>query len=204
MTTTQRLFHSLLLGVFVLFSTVPTALAHTPAISFLPSSFNSWSTHGSPTVSSDEVTLEGSQREWTYIDISTKDIDSAYVLIAAYADKSDTRTSYSSWDRSRSGNPYIYGYYLDGNGKILRYLSGTSTKSTTRSDSDYVVYGVFPTVRNTKTIRVFLKQSSVQNISNSGVNVSFMKPVLFEATSLSNATNLLNDYASQNLIVSYR
>lgn len=204
MTVTQRLFNSLFLGAFVFFSTVPGALAHTATTSFLPSSLNSWRTYGSPSVSSDKVTIEGSQREWSYIDINAKDIDSAYVLIAAYADKSDGRSSYSSSDRSRSGNPYLYGYYLDSNGKILRYLSGTTTKSTTHADSDYVVYGVFPTVSGTKTIRVFLKQSSVKNISNSGVNVSFMKPVLFEATSSSNASDLLNDYAAQNLSVSYK
>ncbi|MBI4592494.1 carbohydrate binding domain-containing protein [Candidatus Uhrbacteria bacterium] len=203
MTVSTRLFNSAFLAIFVLFSTVPGVLAHASATTYLPSNLNSWSTYGSPTVSSDKVTIEGSQREWSYVDISAKDIDSSYILIASYADKSDSRTSYSSTDRSRSGNPYLYAYYLDSNGKIQKYLSGTDTKSTTRSDSDYVVYGIFPTVSGTKTIRVFLKQTSVKNISNSGANVAFMKPVLIEANSQSDAADLLSDFAAQNLSLTY-
>lgn len=199
MTVSTRLINSIFLAVFVLFSTVPAILAQTTATTYLPSSFNSWSTYGSPTISSDKATIEGSQREWVYVDISAKDIDSSYILIASYADKSDSRTSYSSSDKDRSGNPYIYAYYLDSNGKILKYLTGSSTKTTTRSDSDYVVYGIFPTVSNTKSIRVFLKQSSVKNISNSGVNISFMKPVLMKASSSSEAEGFVKSYASQSL-----
>lgn len=203
MTATQRLFNSVFLAIFVLFSTVPAVLAHASATTYLPSNLNSWSTYGSPTVSSDKVMIEGSQREWAYVDINAKDIDSSYILIASYADKSDSRTSYSSSDLARSGNPYLYAYDLDSNGKILKYLTGSSTKTTTRSDSDYVVYGIFPTVSGTKTIRVFLKQSSVKNISNSGANVSFMMPVLIEGSSSSNATDLLNAYADQNMDLTY-
>lgn len=203
MTVTQRFFNSALLAVFVLFSTVPVALAHTSATAYLPSNLNSWSTYGSPTVSMGRVTIEGSQREWAYVDISAKDIDSSHILIASYADKSDSRTSYSISDRARSGNPYLYAYYLDSNGKILKYLSGTNTRTTSRPDSDYVVYGIFPTVSGTKTIRVFLKQTSVKNISNSGANVSFMKPILVEASSSSKATDLLNAYAAQDLDLTY-
>ena len=172
MTVSMRSINSILLAIFVLFSTVPAVLAHASATTYLPSNLNSWSTYGSPIVSSDKVTIEGSQREWVYVDISAKDIDSSYVLIASYADKSDSRTSYSSSDLTRSGNPYLYAYYLDSNGKIQKYLSGTDTKSTTRSDSDYVVYGIFPTVSGTKTIRVFLKQTSVKNISKNRVALS--------------------------------
>ncbi len=203
MTLSTRLFSSLLLAVFVLFSTVPVVLAHTTAMTYLPSKLDSWSIYGSPTVSSDKATIKGSQREWVYVDIDAKDIDSSYVLIASYADKNDTRTSYSVTDRSRSGNPYLYAYYLDRNGKIQKYLTGSDTKSTTRSDSDYVVYGIFPTMSNTKTIRVFLKQSSVKNISNTGADVSFMKPILVEASSQGSAADMLNAYAAQNFSLTY-
>lgn len=203
MTVTQCLLRSTFLAVFVLFSTVPAALAHASATTYLPSNLNTWSTYGSPTVSSDKVTIEGSQREWVYVDISAKDVDSSHILIASFADKSDSRTSYSATDRNRSGNPYLYAYYLDSNGKILKYLSGIDTKTTSRSDSDYVVYGIFPTVSGTKTIRVFLKQGSVKNISNSGVNVSFMKPILVEASSSSNASDILSAYAGQSVDLTY-
>ena len=203
MTASMRLTNSLLLAIFVLFSTVPAVLAHASATTYLPSNLNTWSTYGSPTVSSDKVTIEGSQREWAYVDISAKDIDSSHILIASYADKTDSRTSYSASDRNRSGNPYLYAYYLDSKGKILKYLSGTETKTTSRSDSDYVVYGIFPTVSGTKTIRVFLKQTSIKNISNSGANVSFMKPILVEASSASKATDLLTAYAAQDLDLTY-
>lgn len=203
MTVAKRLFNSVFLAIFVLFSTVPAVLAHTLATTYLPLNLNSWSTYGSPTVSSNKLTIEGSQREWAYVDISARDIDSSYILIASYTDKSDGRTSYSTSDRNRSGNPYLYAYYLDSSGKIQKYLTASDTKSTTRSDSDYVVYGIFPTVSDTKTIRVFLKQSSVKNISNSGVNVSFMKPVLIESSSLNKATDILNAYAGQNVDLTY-
>lgn len=203
MTVSTRFVNSLFLAVFVLFNSVPAVLAHTSVTSLLPSSLNSWSTYGSPTVSSDKVTIQGSQREWAYVDISAKDIDSSHILIASYADKSDGRTAYSASDRNRSGNPYLYAYYLNSNGKILKYLSGTDTKATSRPDSDYVVYGIFPTVSGTKTIRMFLKQTSIKNISNSGANVSFMKPILVEASSSSKATDLLNAYAAQDVDLTY-
>ncbi len=202
MTVSKQFLNSIFLAIFVLFSTVPVALAHESTTSFLPASLNSWTIYGSPSVSSDKVTIEGSQREWAYIDIDARDIDSAYILLAAYADKSDNRSSYSSSDRSRSGNPYLYAYYMDVNGKIQKYLTGLDTKTTTRSDSDYVVYGIFPNLSGTKTIRVFLKQSSVKNISNSGADVSFMKPILIETTSNSRAMDLLNAYAAQSLDIS--
>lgn len=204
MTVSMRFTTSLFLAFFVLFSVVPAVLAHTAPATYLPSNLNIWSTYGSPTASGDKVTIEGSQREWVFVDISAKEIDSSHILIASYADKSDSRTSYSSSDRSRSGNPYLYAYYLDSNGKILKYLTGSQIESTTRSDSDYVVYGIFPTVSGTKTIRVFLKQSSVKNISNSGANVSFMNPILMKAPSVKKARAFLNAYASQNSSLVYK
>ncbi len=203
MTVSTRLFNSAFLAIFVLFSTVPGVLAHASATTYLPSNLNSWSTYGSPTVSSDKVTIEGSQREWIYVDINAEDIDSSYIVLASYVDKSDARTVYSVSDRKQSGNPYLYAYYMDQSGTILKYLTGSDTKITTRTDSDFVTYGIFPTLSGTKTIRVFLKQSSVKNISNAGVNISFMKPVLIEASSQSKAKDILNAYAGQNLSLTY-
>jgi hypothetical protein len=192
-----------LLAVLILSFLVSPASAHEVVKSVLPANLNSWSTYGTPSVSSTSVTLQGSDRELVYIDINARNMDKAYVVLAAYVSKQDTRRAYSQADRNRSGNPYLYVYYLDRNGKIIKYLSGTQTINTTRSDSDHVVYGVFPTMSGTKTIRVFLKQSSVKNISNSGVDVSFMSPILVEASSKAKAKEIVSAFASQNLTLTY-
>lgn len=204
MTNFLRAIFSGIVAFSMLLNLVPTVSAHEQATTFLPSGFSAWSTFGSPSVSTDRVTIEGSQREWAWIDLDARYVDENYVVIASYADKTDDRSSMSSANRSRSGNPYIYAYLMDGNGRIQKYLSGTTTTTTTRADSDYVVYGIFPTVANTKTIRVFLKQSSVKNITNSGADVSFMRPILAEATSNARANEIVSAYANQNLSLSYQ
>ncbi len=126
------------------------------------------------------------------------------MLIAAYADKSDNRPSLSTADRSRSGNPYLYAYLMDANGKIQKYLSGTTTVVTNRPDADYVVYGIFPIAANTRTIRVFLKQSGVMNVSNAGANVTFLRPILVGTSSTTRAKQVLDAYASQDLTLNYQ
>jgi hypothetical protein len=204
MTNFLRAVSSGIVAFSMLLNLVPTVSAHEQTTSFLPTAFSSWSTFGSPSVFTDRVTVEGSQREWVWIDLDARYVDENYVVIASYADKSDDRFTMSSANRSRSGNPYIYAYLMDGNGRIQKYLSGTTTMSTSRADSDYVVYGIFPTVANIKTIRVFLKQSSVKNITNSGANVSFMRPILAEASSNARANEIVNAYANQNLSLSYQ
>lgn len=202
MTVSKRIFTSLFLVGFVLASSVTPTLAHSIGGNHLPWNLTTWSTYGTPTVTAGQITLQGADREWAYVDIDATRIDEAYILLAAYVDKDDTRLNLSSADKTRSGNPYMYAYYLDRNGKVQRYLTGSEVVSTTHTGSDFVTYGIFPTVSGIKTIRVFLKQGSVKNISNSGVNVSFVKPVLLEASSRHEARELLADFAKMDL--SYR
>ncbi len=197
MTVSIRLLSSLLLVLFLLFGTGTAAFAHGFVVNFLPTNLSSWNTYGSPSVSSSQVTLQGTDREWVYIDIDAEHINEAYIVLAAYVDKVDTRSGLSISDKARSGNPYLYAYYLDQNGKILKYLTGAEMMSTTRPESDHVVYGIFPTISGTKSIRVFLKQSSVQNITNSGVDVSFVRPILLEANNKKEAHTLVRDFAKQ-------
>ncbi len=130
-------------------------------------------------------------------------MNAAYILLAAYTDKDDSRSSYSVSDKGRTGNPYLYAYYLDKNNKIKKYLTGSSTVGTSRSGFDNVVYGVFPTMSGVKTIRVFLKQSSVKNFSNAGVDVTFARPVLIEASSKSVANDLLEKYRRESIALQF-
>lgn len=186
------------------FSLIPAVSAHQDTTTYLPASFSSWSTFGSPSVSSDHVVLKGSQKEWVYIDLKATDIDESYFAIASYVDKSDSRTSYTATQRNNSGNPYIYAYEIDGNGKIVKYLSGTLLMSTTRSDSDHVVYGIFSRDSRMNTIRVFMKQTSVSDFNNSGANVEFTRPILIEASSAARARDLVISYAYQNASLTYQ
>jgi hypothetical protein len=198
LTLTSTLISALFFGL------IPVASAHQDVTTFLPASFSSWSTYGSPSVSSERVVIEGSQREWVYIDLKADEINEAYLAIASYVEKSDSRTSYSTVERKHSGNPYIYAYEIDANGKIIKYLSGTTLISTTRSDADHVVYGIFARDASMKTIRVFLKQTSVSGISNAGADVEFTRPILVEASSSTRAKELVTAYANQNINLRYR
>lgn len=194
----KHLFFIFFLGVWF-FGFLPGVFAYDSATTHLPSSINSWNTYGSPAIFGDRITLVGSKKQGAFFDIDAKDLKEDYILIASYVDKDDSRPSYSSSDRKRSGNPYLYGYYIDKQGNILKYLTGSETISTSRSNADSVVYGIFPPMSKTKTIRIFLKQSSVKNISNSGVDVTFIKPILVSASSTSRAKDLLSAYADQSL-----
>lgn len=198
-----RQFFIVAVAAIMLFSSIPsTVFAGTTYSSSLPELGSAWSRYGAPTFSKEAVTLYGSSSQWAHVDVLASSVKESYIIFAAYAKKDDSRTRYSSSDRARSGNPYFYAYQMDKSGKILKYLSGTNTVSTTRSGYDYVVYGIFPKVQ-AETIRVFLKQSGVKGISNSGVNVTFEKPVLLSASSESIATSIVNDYAKQQLSFVY-
>lgn len=199
MKASLRFFSSVALSITLLFGGVLGVSAHGLFKNALPENLRTWSTYGSPRVTSTSVTLHGADREWVYVDIDADRIDEAYIVLAAYVDKDDSRTAYSSTDRNRSGNPYLYAYYLHKNGTIKKYLSGSDLLATTHRGSDNVVYGIFPTVSGTETIRVFLKQSSVKNISHAKVNVTFEKPVLFEASTYRQARELVQDYARMNV-----
>ncbi|MBI4437764.1 hypothetical protein HY631_02330 [Candidatus Uhrbacteria bacterium] len=202
-----HLFRASLSGflAFALFlSLIPSASAHQSVTSYLPASFSTWSTYGSPSVSSDRALIEGAQSEWVWIDLDASELAASTIAIASYADKSDRRTSGTASQRNSSGNPYIYAYAMDGNGKIVKYLSGTSLMATTRADADQVVFGIFPIMSGVKTVRVFLKQTSVNGISNTGADVAFMRPVLVKAPSGGRAMDLVKAYARQNLDLTYR
>lgn len=196
MSILSRVFRSF----FILFISVCSLMAPLvgvqAATNFLPNTFSYWKSYGSPKIQSDQVTLQGVDKEWVYVDIDVRSFNSGYFLLASYVDKIDQRTRYSSIDRNRSGNPYLYAYYLDAKGNIQKYLSGTSIRSTNRQGVDHVVYGVFPVMPGTKTIRIFLKQSSVRNISNKGVDVRFIQPILLHSATASDAQSLLRTYAT--------
>jgi hypothetical protein len=203
MTNILRPIFSAILATSLFLSIVPVVYAHEQATTFLPVGITNWSSFGSPSIFIDRVTLEGNQREWVWVDLDARYFDDNHIAIASFASKFDGRSSMSSTNRSRSGNPYIYAYLIGANGKIQKYLSGTTTITTTRSDSDYVVYGVFPILPNVKTIRVFLKQSSVKNLTNAGADVSFRQPIAVKANSAARAKEIVTAYANQNLDLNY-
>ncbi|NQV90046.1 hypothetical protein HQ487_01410 [Candidatus Uhrbacteria bacterium] len=203
MKASTSLSRVIILSFVLFFAITPGVFAHESFATYLPTNLRTWNTYGTPTVTTSTVTLQGSDKEWVYVDIDVRTLTSSYVALAAYVDKDDTRTTYTSSDRNRSGNPYLYAYYLDRNGKIIKYLSGSELMETTRKGSDHVVYGIFPTVSGATSMRVFLKQSSVKNLSNKGVNVTFTTPVLISGTSRQQLLSHLKDFAKENVQVQF-
>jgi len=202
MTVSTRFLISLLLSVLIFSSVGNTVFAHQMTVNNLPSDLTSWKTYGSPLVSSSGALLHGSGKEWVSVDIDADEINQSYMVFAAYVHKDDKRAHMKASDKVRSGNPYLYAYALDRQGKIKKYMTGADIMSISRSRGVHVVYGIFPRNSGIETIRVFLKQSSVKNLSNEGVNVTFMSPIFLEAQSRQQAQDLVQDFANLNL--SYR
>lgn len=193
---TKSLIAGLLALTFVI-SPMSAVFAQTTATNYLPA-LSQWTSYGTTSVGTDNVRLSGGSQGWVYIDIDASKVSGSYLAIAAHANKSDSRSSNLS-KRSTSGNPYLYVYLMDSNKKIKKYLTGDTTTSSSRSDSDRVVYGIFPIESKTSTIRVFMMQSSVKNVSNTGANVTFTKPVLLSTSSKSSAQTLVDAYAQGTL-----
>lgn len=184
---------SVFLAISFLFSPIHSAFAHTEPTNYLPKLSN-WTSYGTTNVGFETVKLTGSSSGWVYVDIDASKLNGSYTVIASHAIKSDSRTYNVSTQRS-SGNPYMYVYLMNSKNKIEKYITADAQMSSSRTDSDRVVYGIFPVDTNTKTIRLFLKQSSIKNVSNTGANVTFTNPVLYSASSKVSVQTLLDEYA---------
>jgi hypothetical protein len=193
----KKLFFAGLLVVAFIVSPTNTVFARTSATNYLPA-LTQWTSYGTTSVDSETARLTGGSQGWVYVDLDASEVGGSYLVVASNANKSDKRSS-NLLKRSVSGNPYIYAYMMDSKKKIKKYQSGTLTTTSSQLDSDRVVYGIFPIESGTSTIRVFLMQSSVKNVSNYGANVTFTKPALLSTSSRSSAQTLVDDYAHGTL-----
>ena len=181
------------LAISFLFSPIHFVLAQTQPKNVLPK-LSDWTSYGTTSIGTETVKLTGSSSGWVYVDIEATKVSGSYLVLASHANKSDSRSFSES--KQSSGNPYMYAYLMDSKKKINKYLTADIQTTSSRSDSDRVVYGIFPIESSTKTIRVFLKQSNIKDVSNTGANVTFTKPVLYSASSKSSAQTLLDQYAT--------
>ncbi len=184
---------SILLGIFALsFVVFPLNAVFAKTVpSNLAPDVNDWKTYGTAEVKNHSVNLSGGSSGWAYTDINVEKMRGSYLVLASHAKKSDSRKT--SVDASRSGNPYIYGYLMNSKKKIKNYVTG-DTRTT-----DNVIYTIVPVGSEIKTLRMFLKQSSVKDVSNKGANVTFSNPVIYSAESEKEAKKLIAVYSQGTL-----
>ncbi len=194
---TIKKFSAVLLALSFVITPMSAVFARTTTTTYLPA-LSQWTRSGSTSVGSESVTLTGGSQGWVFVDIDARRVNGSYLAVAAFANKSDTRSWNSSQNRS-SGNPYLYAYLMDANKRIKKYITADTTTSSSRNDSDRVVYGIFPIESDTSTIRVFLMQSSMKDVSNYGANVTFTNPVLLSASTNASVQTLVNAYAQGTL-----
>ena len=184
---------SIVLGIVAFtFVVFPTSIAFAKTVpKNLAPELSAWSTYGTASIKDQNVTLTGGYSGWVYTDINVEKMRGSYLVLASHAKKSDSRKT--SVDASRSGNPYIYGYLMNSKKKIKNYVTG-DTRTT-----DNVIYTIVPVGSEIKTLRMFLKQSSVKDISNKGANVTFSNPVIYSAESEKEAKKLIAVYSQGTL-----
>ncbi len=120
---------------------------------------------------------------------NVKGNDGKYALLISYTRAEKLRTN------TISGLPYVYGYFLDKNGKILTYLQGQSMRHTGTTDNTWVVsYGIFKIPSGTENTRFFLKQASRKGTTSDGRAADFYKPGLYLFSSEQDAKTMVESY----------
>ncbi len=138
-----------------------------------------WTVSGAASVAKNGLTAtieETATKSGTiYTDISVKNTAKSYALLIAYTKAEDVRDN-----GDITGLPYIYGYFMDKNGKILSYLQKENMRYSGTTDGVWdVSNGVFEMPAGTVKIRYFLKQGSRKGTVKDGRDATFAKPGVY-------------------------
>lgn len=192
---------SKLIVLFVTVALLPIGVSaqtvNTP-VNILPTlSSSAWLKSGAATIASNGLTAtieETATKQGTiYTDVSIKNTIKDYALLIAYTKAEDVRN-----DGDITGLPYIYGYFLDKNGKIVSYLQGQSMRHSGTTDNAWAVsYGVFEIPDKAVTVRYFMKQASKKGTTKDGREATFAKPAVYLLENSARSTEIINDFKSK-------
>ncbi|MEK7665983.1 MAG: hypothetical protein AAB337_03870 [Patescibacteria group bacterium] len=182
--------------VVLLPASVSAHMVETP-VNILPTlNSSSWLKIGAVTVATNGLTATISETSATrgnlYTDISISNTTKDYVLLIAYTNAEDVRS-----DGDITGLPYIYGYFLDKNGKIISYLQKDNMRHSSTVDGAWdVSNGVFEIPSGAVKIRYFMKQASKKGTYKDGRDATFAKPGVYLVDRPPQALDIISEYKS--------
>ena len=196
----KHVFTSFILSLTVVALLPASAFAHTvvPADNnFLPALTSSaWTKMGAASVATNGLTATIAETSTTtgsfYTDVSVKNTTKEYALLIAYTQAEDVRSG-----GDITGLPYIYGYFLDANGKVISYLQKANMRHSSTVDGAWdVSHGVFKIPSNAVTIRYFMKQASKKGTTKDGRDAIFAKPGVYLTERATGAASIIERYKS--------
>lgn len=171
------------------------AFAHSPSTSGNMVSWSSWKTYGSVSVDKSDYTVTLSEKEgeseYAYQDIGASSYVNEYVTFVSYTNAEDVHSG-----GNITGLPYLYGYALDKDGKVLSYYQGQNMlHDDNAADGEWMVsHGTFRVPSKAKTIRFFLKQASESGEDKEGDDATFYKPALYFGSTSSSTSSIISSY----------
>lgn len=151
---------------------------------------SNWTTYGAVDQSVNGVISlreTGTSAIYAYQDIAVSRSIGRRLLLVSYTQA----TPRSNGDIT--GLPYLYGYAMDGNGRILSYLQNPNLRSQS-TGSWMVTSSSFAIPNRTTTVRLFLKQASRRGTVKDGRVAKFTQPGVFVGTTNAELNAVVKSY----------
>jgi hypothetical protein len=159
-----------------------------------------WNEYGETDVLSDgRVRLESykSRTGYAYTDVDvSRRHEGDYAVFIAYTRAEKPQPALANGAENIAGLPYLYGYFLDDDGRINEYF----TNSYMRHDHGVhweVTYGYMPVPDDTESVRLFLKQASRNGTEADGRDAWFYRPGLFFVESRDEVRDIVEAYEDE-------
>ncbi len=131
------------------------------------------------------------EREYVWQDINISGTVARYVTLISYTKAEEVRPS-----PNITGLPYVYGYAMDGNQKILAYLQGQDMLNNSAANQWDVSSGIFSIPSGTQKIRFFLNQAAYAETIKNGSDAIFFQPGVFLSLTSSEAQAVVSEYGA--------
>jgi hypothetical protein len=150
----------------------------------------SWTVRGGASVNGSTVTLteRAGEDEYAYQDVAVPHGGGKWAVLVAYG-KAETVRS-----RDITGLPYIYGYAMNDQGKILSYLQRPSMTFKGRAGAWDVLSANVKLPLGTTKVRYFLQQAEKKDSPKYGDDAIFYKPAFYVVDTFEAGRDLINNY----------
>lgn len=142
------------------------------------------------------IDADGSRSGHLYTDVdvpSRYDDDLALFISFTRAERPYPRLT--NGDENIAGLPYLYGYFLDDDGRVESYFTnGYMRYDVNRGRGWQVTYGYMPVPEDTESIRLFLKQANRAGYDADGREAWFYAPGLYFVEDREEARDVVEAY----------
>lgn len=188
------------LALFSLLATPASATTFTMAQAARPNlaGGGSWTSYGSPSILGDgRISLRESGLEksyvWKDVSVAGRGGDTALFIAYTKAQRVDTRGTRTASDIT--GMPYLYGYAMNGQDRILAYFQGQNMRHDAGNENVWdVSSGTFTLPNDTVKVRLFLKQAERRGTTKGDFEAWFYDPGVYVFDRSSDAQVAIDGY----------